>query len=174
MMIVPIGALQQARVREATAAYVERAHNLFGQPFKPVPVSFDLTGRAAGMYKVDRGRRLIRYNPYIFAKFFESSLAATVPHEVAHYVADVMFGLRNIRPHGREWQAVMRAFGAEPVRAASYDLEGIPMRRQRRHSYRCACTEHQLTTRRHNLVQGGGVRYFCRHCGGLLRHGTDR
>jgi SprT protein len=168
MKIVPIDVSQQEQVREATQVYVERARVVFDYPFKPVPVTFDLTGRAAGMYKVDRRRRVIRYNPYIFAKYFEDSLSVTVPHEVAHYVTDIMFGLRNIRPHGREWGAVMHALGAEAVRTANYDLEGVPVRRQRRHAYRCACTEHQLTSRRHNLVQSARVRYLCRRCGGEL------
>jgi SprT protein len=171
MKVTPIDESQRARVKETTAAYVERARDLFGRAFVQIAVSFDLNGLAAGMYKVDRRQRTIRYNPYIFAKYFEDNLATTVPHEVAHYVTDAMFGLRNIRPHGREWQAVMRAFGAEPVRIACYDLEGIPVRRQRRHSYRCGCAEHLLTTRRHNLVQHGGVRYLCRRCGGALSYG---
>jgi SprT protein len=174
MTIIPIGTSDEERIREATVAYIEQARSLFERPFAPVAVSFDLTGRTAGMYKVDGRRRIIRYNPYIFAKYFHDSLASTVPHEVAHYVTDIMFGLRNIRPHGAEWQAVMRAFGVEPRRAASYDLEGIPVRRQRRHRYRCDCAEHQLSTRRHNLIERSGARYLCRRCGAVLRFGGGR
>ncbi len=55
-----------------------------------VPVRFELQGRAAGMYRVHKGERVIRYNPYIFSKYFDDSLANTVPHEVAHYITDVL------------------------------------------------------------------------------------
>jgi len=62
------------------------------------------------MYRANKNHRVIRYNPYIFAKSFEDNLGLTVPREVAHYVTDMMFG--HSRPHGKEWHEVMRAFGA--------------------------------------------------------------
>jgi len=133
-------------------------------------VLFDLKGRSAGMYRVAGHRRVIRYNPYLFAKYPQDNLAVTVPHEVAHYVTDVLFGLRRVRPHGAEWQAVMRAFEADASRTADYDLTGIPVRTQRRFGYRCACFVHQLSTRRHNQVRRGAARYYCRACGEELRY----
>lgn len=168
MNVEPIDQAQRQLVIAATEDYVHRASDLLDRSFAPVPVAFDLTGRAAGMYRVRWERRLIRYNPYIFAKYFDDNLAVTVPHEVAHYVTDIVHGLKNIRPHGRQWQALMAAFGAEASRTCSYDLTGVPLRRHKRHSYRCACTTHQLTSRRHNKLQRNQVRYLCRYCGGEL------
>ncbi len=169
MMIQPIDDSQRDIVLTATAVCVKRAATLLQQDFPEIDVRFDLTGRAAGMYRVQRGQRVIRYNPYIFAKYFADGLNQTVPHEVAHYVTDMLFGLRTIRPHGREWQAVMRTLGAEPRASGRYDLTGIPLRRQQRFSYRCACAGgHQLSSRRHNAVRRGEVRYLCRRCGTAL------
>ncbi|MFQ5642788.1 MAG: SprT-like domain-containing protein [Thiogranum sp.] len=168
MIIEPISERQQAQVREATLACLHRAGELFRIELQPLPVSFDLSGRAAGMYRSGRGGRAIRYNPYLFAKYFDANLGITVPHEVAHYVTDRLYGLRNIRPHGVEWQTVMQALGAEPRATARYDLEGIPVRRQRRFSYRCDCNTYQLSSARHNRIRRGQASYHCRACGTAL------
>ncbi|MCC6303203.1 MAG: SprT-like domain-containing protein [Gammaproteobacteria bacterium] len=160
----PIDVDRRAAVVEATQAWIDRAGALYGRRFEPIPVLFDLMGRSAGMYRVRRGARVIRYNPWIFARYPRDSLAVTVPHEVAHYVVDCLHGLHRVRPHGREWRAVMGDFGVDPVATGVYALDGIPTRMQRRHVYRCACLVHRITTRRHNLILRG-ARYRCCRCG---------
>lgn len=164
MTVAPITERQQEQVVTATRHCIERAGKLLQQKFALPPVTFDLRGRAAGMYRVYRDRRQIRYNPYIFGKYFTDNLTNTVPHEVAHYLTDMLYGLRNIRPHGREWQAVMRVLDAEPNVTCHYDLTGVPLRRQRRFSYRCACSAHAVSAVRHNRVQRGSGSYVCRQC----------
>jgi len=159
---------QQTQVRQATQDCVVRAAGLFERKFVVPPVQFDLTGRAAGQYRVLRGEVAIRYNPYIFARYFDDNLNETVPHEVAHFVVDQLWGLRRVRAHGREWQSVMRALEAEPRATVRYDLTGLPVRRQRRFAYRCDCRTHELSTCRHNRVQRGEARYHCRQCGQSL------
>ncbi|VAW72147.1 hypothetical protein MNBD_GAMMA13-1699, partial [hydrothermal vent metagenome] len=95
-------------------------------------------------------------------------LQTTVPHEVAHYIADRVWGLASIRPHGVEWRSVMHQLGAEPSASARFDLSGLPVRRQRRFTYRCDCDTHELTACRHNRVSKGRARYHCRQCGAVL------
>jgi SprT protein len=165
VIIQPLDAQRQEQVRCATMDCLQRARQIFQRELKPVPVRFDLNGTAAGMYRVRGRERVIRYNPYIFAKYFADNLAVTVPHEVAHYVTDHLYGLRNVRPHGAEWQAVMRSLGAEPRATGRYDLTGVPVRRQRRFSYRCECSTHQLSACRHNKIRYGQANYLCRRCG---------
>ncbi len=167
-LIRPIDFDQQQQVRVATNDYLLRAHRLFNRDFAPIEVVFDLTGRSAGMYRVRGRARWIRYNPYLFAKYFDDNLQSTVPHEVAHYVTDVLHGLRNIRPHGQEWRAVMRAFGADDSVTCSYELTGIPQRRVPRYEYRCGCQSHQLSAQRHNKIRSGRAHYYCRCCGASL------
>jgi SprT protein len=168
MTVTPIDEQQQQQVCRETLACLQRAERLFTLGHKPIPVLFDLGGRAAGMYRVDRRRAVIRYNPYIFARHFEYGLQTTVPHEVAHYITDRLYGLAHVRPHGREWRAVMRALGVEARATGRMDLDGLPLRRQRRFTYRCACTTHRLSACRHNRVTAGRARYHCRACGGEL------
>jgi len=93
---------QRRRVIDETMACISRANDLFNQSFELIPVSFDLMGRAAGMYRVRNGQRVIRYNPWLFARYFEDNLANTIPHEVAHYIVDMMYGrVRNSVAHLR-------------------------------------------------------------------------
>jgi SprT protein len=155
---------QRGKVLEVTAACVQAAREIYARDFAPVEVRFDLSGTAAGMYRVTGPRRCIRYNPWIFARYFEDSLAETVPHEVAHYVVDCLFGLRRVRPHGAEWKGVVQALGASGRASACYDLSGLPLRRQRRFPYRCRCRIHQLSACRHHRVQRGESHYLCRYC----------
>jgi SprT protein len=167
-MIEPIGQELQQQVLAETERYMTRAEQICSRKFDRIPVLFDLLGTSAGMFKVAGKHRVIRYNPWIFAKYFEQNLAGTVPHEVAHYIVHELYGLRSVKPHGREWQAVMNRFEADPGVTFKLDLEGIPRRRQRTHAYRCECRTHQVSTTRHNRVLQGSGRYHCRSCDGQL------
>ncbi len=167
-LVEPIDVCFEQQVVSATSELVQRAGEIFEQQFPDIPVLFDLKGRASGMYKVHQQQRIIRYNPYIFAKYFDDNLKTTVPHEVAHYVTDLMYGMRHIKPHGPEWQHVMVSLGADPIATGSYDLHGIPLRQQQRHIYRCTCTTHQISTIRHNKIRDGKASYYCRKCNSTL------
>ncbi len=134
-VVRPIADLHRQQVRELTRDYISMARQIYQREFHDIAVVFDLKGRAAGMYMAQGNSRVIRYNPYIFAKYYDDSLKTTVPHEVAHYVVDLMFSARRVKPHGTEWQRVMLAFGAEPKATGRYDLSGIPVRKYQRHRY---------------------------------------
>lgn len=166
--IQPITTSQQQMVTDRVAELLRQCERHFNRPFAPIEIRFDLRGRISGMYVFKHHQQWLRFNPFIFAKYFTDSLDNTVPHEVAHYVTQVLFGLQRIRPHGREWQAIMQTLGAEPRVTGDYDLAGIPVKRQRRFSYVCDCMTHQLTTIRHNRIARRQSRYFCRRCNGEL------
>jgi SprT protein len=166
--IEPINHRQEQQVRLKTGAYIRQASRLYKLDFPIIPVFFDLKGRAAGMYKVENTKRIIRYNPYLFAKYFEDNVATTVPHEAAHYVVDMLYGAGRVKPHGIEWQQVMLSLGAAPVVTGNYDMSGIPVRKQQRYTYQCACTLHQISAARHNKILRGQARYYCRNCSAAL------
>ncbi|WP_235898718.1 SprT family zinc-dependent metalloprotease [Parahaliea maris] len=167
--IEPIGAEQRREVEQATAACVARVGQALGREFAVPAVCFDLRGRSAGMFRSDGRRSWIRYNPWIFAKYYRENLEDTVPHEVAHYIVHTLYQRRRVAPHGREWRAVMDLLGVAPTVTFDRDLSDIPQRRQRTHPYRCACRDHELSTTRHNRVQRGTGRYLCRYCGVKLQ-----
>ena len=170
-MVEPIGASRRREVMAATGQWIERAGEVFSRSLEVPEVLFDLKGRCAGMYRLRRGQRVIRYNPWLFARYYEENLEQTVPHEVAHYVADCLYGAANIRPHGSEWQAIMGIFGVPAERTCQFDMTGIPQRRISTYAYRCACPRtHVLTAYRHNKVLRNRRRYACRLCGSLLEY----
>lgn len=177
-IISPISSHEQQRVCHEVERYLRLAEQVYSRAFESIDVRFDIKGKTAGMYKVRMAtkksfmgvrvsndvQRVIRFNPWLFAKYPEDSWQNTIPHEVAHYLADCLYGLRNIRPHGKEWQQVMQDLGAEPIVRASYDLSGIPVRKMRRYLYQCACREVSLTHHRHKKIVNGEQSYRCRDC----------
>ncbi|MCB1679993.1 MAG: SprT-like domain-containing protein [Halioglobus sp.] len=167
-MVAPLSRAQQQQVLARTEHFMCRAEAIHGRRFARIPVLFDLRGRAAGMFKAAGGQCWIRFNPWIFSKYFAENLRDTVPHEVAHYIVHAISRGRRVRPHGPQWQALMARFGAAAEVTFDRDLSGVPQRRQRRHPYRCACRVHQVSTTRHNRMLAGTGRYHCRYCDSLL------
>ena len=134
-MVQPIGSTERRQVEQRTEDYILLAEAIFGRRFDRVPVLFDLKGRSAGMFKSIGKRRLIRYNPWIFAKYFEENLRDTVPHEVAHYIVHELYPRRSTKPHGAAWKSLMTKFDADPGVTFDLDLDGVPQRSQRTHRY---------------------------------------
>lgn len=167
-LIQPISPDRQELVIKETNHFIKSAADYYNRTFKEIPVLFDLTGRAAGMYRVKAGQRVIRYNPYVFAKYYDDNFNETIPHEVAHYVTDILYGLRKTRAHGNEWKSVMAVFGVAANRTANYDLTGLPVRKFKTYVYHCGCQNFELTSRRHNKVLKGTGHYMCQDCGGKL------
>lgn len=161
--VMPLDSEQQEQVLSATETCLYQAGVVLERTFEPIPVYFDLKGRAAGMYRVKKSQRMIRYNPYIFARYFSENLAVTVPHEVAHYVVDVLYGMRNTQPHGGEWKNIMALLNADASVTCDFDLKDLPSRNYQRFDYSCSCQTHELTRIRHNRVLKG-TRYLCRLC----------
>ena len=168
--VEPLSPLQQLQAREQTRLYLGRGNRLLECRATVPEIRFDLRGRAAGQFRLQQGHACIRYNPWVFALDPEHHLNETVPHEVAHYLVWHRFG--RTAPHGREWRALMQAFGLAPKATGDYALDGVPLRRQRRHPYRCGCREHELSTTRHNRARTGTA-YHCRACGQRLRYRPD-
>lgn len=161
---MPLTASQQQRVVDRTHACILQAAALYQRQFPFIPIRFDLGGVAAGQFRWQGLWRpcVIRYNPWVFAADFEYHFTDTVAHEVAHYLVHRLHGAHT-RPHGPEWKQVMRTLGVIPKATGHYSLSGVPVRRQQRHSYRCACRTHQLSSTLHKRQQQGR-RYACKLC----------
>ncbi|MDM3871217.1 SprT-like domain-containing protein [Porticoccus sp. W117] len=164
--VIPIDDARQHQVVTETQRYIQLANHELDCLIEDIPVLFDLKGQVAGMYRmVGRGKkvqRVIRYNPWLFAKYWDDNFTTTIPHEVAHYVAEQLFG--KVQPHGVEWKNLMDLFGADSARTCQFDMAGIPGRKVKTVAYRCQCRQHQLSLIRHNRVVRKGARYLCRFC----------
>ena len=156
------------QVEQQTKALIRHAETQFGIVCPLDDIRFDLRGKTAGMVVFPAGKMpFIRYNPEILRHNREDFLSQTLPHEVAHLVARRIHGPR-IRPHGKEWRAVMTFFGAAPLRCHNYSMEQVQSRKMRLFPYRCVCRHHQLTAIRHHRILKGQT-YLCRHCGKSLK-----
>ena len=156
------------KARTDTLRLIRHAERHYGIDIPLDEIRFDLRGTAAGMVLFPTHQPpLIRYNPILLQHNRHDFLNQTLPHEVAHLVARTLHG-KSIRPHGREWKAVMDFFGADTLRCHHYPTENVPVRKLRRYPYTCGCQQHQLTSIRHNRIQKG-LSYRCRQCGETLR-----
>ena len=157
------------QVVERSASCLRLAGDHFGRHF-PIPeIRFDLRGASAGQAVfIRQGRKeeiRLRFNDSLMLKNPGEFLSQVVPHEVAHLVARLVYG-RRIRPHGPEWQSVMRdVLGVAPQVRHQMDVRDIARSRPR-HLYHCACPqrEHWLSSIRHNRIQRAEQRYLCRTC----------
>jgi len=175
-----LSTIQQQQVIDETRSYIKKAEQLFNVKTKTVDINFSLNGRASGMYRIKRNNRLfsrrqieIRYNPTIFSRYFEDNFKTTIPHEVAHFISDMIYGLKNIKPHGKEWKAIMHAFDADASVTANYDLSGLPLKRLSLYTYYCNCREHQLTAIRHNKITRRRYQYYCKNCKQILNYRSE-
>ena len=155
------------RVRDEVLRLVEECSILFDVPIQAPHVLFTVKGATAGTAR--RDGTMINFNMAILKAQPEAFIARTVPHEVAHAAIGQLHGTR-VQPHGREWKALMVNLGAAPERCHSYDLTTVKVKRQRRWTYACACTQYDLTTVRHNKIQRGCA-YRCRVCKQQLTRG---
>lgn len=114
----------------------------------------------------------IRFNWFIARDQIEEFIARTVPHELAHMLAEHRYGF-DVQPHGKEWDDMCVVLtGSTQARQHEYNVPDFARRRQRRFDYRCACTDNQywLSTTMHNRLQNPSNTQHCRNCGSELEH----
>ncbi|MGE4534823.1 SprT-like domain-containing protein [Halomonas sp.] len=166
-----LATLDREGLAQALHARVEAAYALCREVHLHLPrprVWLDLRGQSAGQAHFGRGG--LRFNPVLYAENREAFLAEVVPHEMAHWLVHHLADGRRARPHGREWQTVMRRlFGLPPSTTHRFDTgRASPAP----HRYACGCREHAFTPRRHALARQGR-RYRCRHCAETLVYRGD-
>jgi len=163
--------IQQAITRQ-TQHLLQQALPLCKRHRSTLPdpqLRFDLRGQAAGQAIWQSGQRpILRYNLDIAQRNTSDFLKYTVSHEVAHLLTLACHG--RTAPHGPEWQAIMVYLGIKhPKRCHDYTLDESQLRRQRRWSYHCDCSTHQISTTRHRRIESGQRRYLCGRCQGVLQ-----
>lgn len=166
--MLPVTPEQTADVYRRLGELLAIAARYFGwQRLPGIEISFDLKGKAAGQMRM-RGKQIhLRFNPVLMEQNYSNFIEVVIGHELAHGVAGLVYGGR-IKPHGREWQALMALFGLPAERCHEYDVADSQVRRLQRFRYRCRCREHELTVIRHRRIQKGEQQYFCRACHGEL------
>jgi SprT protein len=170
----------RSRVTLKLATLQLKAEEIWGDKFEDglapdFKISFNLKGNRAGTAQYSKsGNHELRFNRRILMENGEKFLEDTVPHELAHLITYALYGVdrdykghRRIKPHGTEWQNVMRKLGYKPTRCHNFDVE--PARKvAKKYRYSCGCKEYHLTAIRHNKILGGKSSYSCTRCGRKL------
>lgn len=131
--------------------------------FPQLAVTFDLRGTTAGVAYSRSGR--IKINMGLYRENVADFRTDTIPHEVAHVVAYHVHRGRRIKPHGREWQGIMRFFGLDPKRCHNYDTTGHKTRTERKVPVSCGCGRWtELGIRRAKRAIRAGGNYGCPYC----------
>ncbi len=144
----------------------EQARRHYEISLPSAEIDYSLRGRCAAQARVDRnGQTFLRINLQLLSDNLNDYLRQTIPHEIAHLVVNWQARKRHRRPrpHGPEWQNVMRdCFALQPIRCHSY--ETTPARIvPRDFLYRCDCREHRLTSIMHNKIKRSNMA-LCRSC----------
>jgi len=116
----------------------------------------------------DPARGRVKLNLLLFHEDNRDLLLETLCHEVAHAAAYRIHG-RRVRPHGREWRALLTAAGFPPrARIPVAEIGGaLPPRRRAPYLYRHVCRDcaRVFTARRTDR------RWRCRPCSEAGRSG---
>ncbi|MCP4325949.1 MAG: SprT family zinc-dependent metalloprotease [Psychromonas sp.] len=137
------------------------AECFFDRAFERPSFQFNQRGKAAGTAHLQRN--LIKINPILFTDNRDEFFQQVIPHEVAHLITFQLYG--KVRPHGKEWQMIMTKVFKRPA-LTTHKLDITEVVGQQFH-YRCSCSTHQLTIRRHNKVLKGNS-YRCTRCSSTL------
>lgn len=140
--------------------WIEKANELLGTSMEYPEVQCNLRGTTAGIAYTHSWK--IRYNLGLARDNYQDFIEQTVPHEVAHLVADHYYEKRCV--HGKEWKHIMRLFGKEPTRCHNYDVEKHRARRHKKYIYTCKCEACKIGTKHHNMIMRRTGRVFCRRC----------
>lgn len=161
-----LAGLDRAALHQMLHDRVEAAWRLCREvhPALPRPaVWLDLRGKSAGQAHFGRGG--LRFNSVLLDDNRQAFLAEVVPHEMAHWLVHHLEGGGRMRPHGKEWQTVMRRlFGLEPRVTHAFDTRRAS---PAPYHYTCGCRAHAFSARRHDLACRGRV-YRCQHCAQTL------
>lgn len=165
----------QNKAIEEVRRCLKLAEEYFERPFVLDGVSFNLRGRSAGQFRAKlltsdgmfgkaKHVKEIRFNASLLEQYGEEFIRDTVGHEVAHFVVFELYA-RRVRPHGKEWQAVMLdVMKQSPGVTHQYETE--PARKLKRYRYVCSCDTkvHELGAVRHKKILSGKAKYHCKEC----------
>ncbi len=148
------------QIRQRIHDCLQQAGRHYGRSFPLPEFQLKLRGQAAGKAWPQSNR--LAFNALLYQQNQTLFLRQTVAHEVAHLLAWQLYGPA-IRPHGKEWQTIMRqVFGLPAERCHHYRL---PPQLKTFYDYDCGCPQrrHALSAWRHGRISNG-ARYHCRSC----------
>jgi len=110
-------------------------------------------------------RNMVDFNKSLMETNKEYFIQDTIPHELAHIIAFVLFGDDG---HGADWRRVLEALTGRPAeRLHSMDVSA-QRRKSKTYTMYCGCGPVEISPQRMAWVNKGR-QYTCNNCGQLLR-----
>lgn len=108
---------------------------------------------------------MVDFNKTLMEANKEYFINDTIPHELAHIIAFVLFGDDG---HGAKWYEVFERMVGRPVeRLHSMDVSAVK-RKSKTYTMYCGCGEHEVSPQLMGWVRRGRT-YTCNTCNQLLR-----
>lgn len=149
-----------------------------GKDIKMPTVSYNKGGTTAGT--ANQGTWHIELNPVLLVENQNQMINDTVPHEFAHLVTGQLYPdtkrtwSKKGRPHGAEWQYIMRVLGVNPSRCHTMDVSSV--KRIKAGSIKVACStckrEFSLGPVRAARLKANPKGMWCCRSGSLVPVGT--
>ncbi len=159
--------LQQSSLIKAQQC-IQQASHFFNRPFPLPKITFNQRGKIAGTARLQGWE--IRINPILLEENQQTFINEVIPHEIAHLITFKLYG--RVKPHGKEWQGVMnQVFNLPAMTTHNFNVDSV---KGATFSYRCKCSEYQLSVRRHNRVQKKQNQYFCKKCQTQLKQAKNK
>ncbi|AJP43822.1 hypothetical protein EP12_09265 [Alteromonas australica] len=148
-------------MEKCVADLYQRAEAYFARTFPRPTLSFRRSGRNAGTAFLQQNR--INLNPILYKENQAAFLTDVIAHEISHLLVWQLFG--KVAPHGIQWQTIMvKVFNVPPNTTHQFNVSDVV---GETFSYRCQCSEHALSVRRHKKIERG-AQYRCKRCGETL------
>lgn len=151
------------RVVEKVKESKLKAKEKLGLELPPLTIKYELTGWRAGT--ASSAKYTIQLNQDYLTRFTEDMLNQTIPHEVAHIVADIYY--KRFCNHNKLWCNIMsNVYGLLPLRTHNF---GAPLNGKRIARYQLSCSycnfKHTFgRVLKNKIILFGVERFFCRSC----------
>ena len=119
----------------------------------------------AGTAKRRNGRYILTLSSRLWDRMDEDEQRDLVIHEACHLI-DFWLHDGNTKPHGWEWQALMRRCGINnPEDHIRHNIPCDDLRRRgTRHGYTCSCKGGTIGPIQAKKLRHDGVKYVCKNC----------
>jgi|13_taG_2_1085334.scaffolds.fasta_scaffold05866_6 SprT protein len=158
--------------RKVIDKYFEIAKEKFNIQDKIISIEIKNSGRlktSAGNATIYRIKNcgIIKMNKRLFnstvgIKEFEN----TFSHELAHVIANIIHNCNC--GHDARWKRTHIALGGNAKRTHNYDVSHLRPTKNR-FDYKCNCQIFKLSAVRHNKMQNGKAKYYCKKCKEYLK-----
>lgn len=141
--------------------------------FNKFTVTYTLnSSNALGTCRSVGGYHTINLNPKLLNELKGTYIDTVVVHEVCHALVAHNYGFavggKRVMPHGAEFKyyAAMAGISGKATTRIATGSKALQNsgRKTSRYPYHCDCSEHQLSTVRHNKIKKGHASYSCRKC----------